>query len=454
MPNRIQGSDFKTLAELGGSGNESKFIGDDQIFMTANSLNKTLKQAIIDGDMGVIANLAVINNSTPGNYSMAATASETQIYHTANISVIYQLPSAPGDTRTFSFYNGGINSTNLLNEVRIQPASGAIIRFRNQVVGFPGFVAVAKRGGSVTIINISPTVWVVTDASYQDHQKNTSIGTVRDISLVGRDTWISRAAMPVAQFALSSWIQNDFAYQSNNAVYQYNGSANTWATKTTQPNNPISNTMAYFLNGFGYSVGGFFAGARRSYNDQYNDATNAWTSRTGTITARNSGGGISLNGYGYVFNGFDPGGPISLAERYNDSANSWSAMAVTGTAKYSLVGFLLNGYGYGAVGAGPVSDHNQYNDSSNTWIGRKAYPLSLEAAGVFANNNYGYVLAGTTGTEVSSVYEYNDSSNTWSLKSPVDAAYDGQGMGFAVGGFGYRSGGRDGVARSSVQQYN
>lgn len=47
---RIQGSDIKTSADLGGD--SSKLPTDDQVYVTALGLNKKLKDAIADGDIG------------------------------------------------------------------------------------------------------------------------------------------------------------------------------------------------------------------------------------------------------------------------------------------------------------------------------------------------------------------------------------------------------------------
>lgn len=47
---RLQDADFKTLTELGGSGNEPKLLNDTKVYVT--SANKRLSDAINDGDIG------------------------------------------------------------------------------------------------------------------------------------------------------------------------------------------------------------------------------------------------------------------------------------------------------------------------------------------------------------------------------------------------------------------
>lgn len=53
MAGRIQNEDIKTSAEIvSGGGTASQLPNDDKIYVTANGINKTLKQAIIDQDIG------------------------------------------------------------------------------------------------------------------------------------------------------------------------------------------------------------------------------------------------------------------------------------------------------------------------------------------------------------------------------------------------------------------
>ena len=50
---KLQNEDFKTEAELTGAGGaKSQLLNDTKIYVTANSINKTLDDAIIDGDIG------------------------------------------------------------------------------------------------------------------------------------------------------------------------------------------------------------------------------------------------------------------------------------------------------------------------------------------------------------------------------------------------------------------
>lgn len=53
MAGKITNDDIKSVAELTGLGaGAPQLPNDDKVYVTANGINKTLKQAIIDGDIG------------------------------------------------------------------------------------------------------------------------------------------------------------------------------------------------------------------------------------------------------------------------------------------------------------------------------------------------------------------------------------------------------------------
>ena len=53
MGGRLQNEDFKTEAELiSAGGAKAQLLNDTKIYVTGNSINKTLDDAIVDGDIG------------------------------------------------------------------------------------------------------------------------------------------------------------------------------------------------------------------------------------------------------------------------------------------------------------------------------------------------------------------------------------------------------------------
>lgn len=77
MPSKIQGSDIKTTAELISAGATAADLPKDtQVYLTANSLNKTLKDAIEAGDIsGGFTNTATQSIAAAGTITVSTTRS-------------------------------------------------------------------------------------------------------------------------------------------------------------------------------------------------------------------------------------------------------------------------------------------------------------------------------------------------------------------------------------------
>ena len=83
MAGRLQNEDHKSEAELtGAGGSASQLLNDTKIYVTATGINKTLEQAIVDGDIGggggasyaFLSNTAggTANNGPSGAYAAGA----------------------------------------------------------------------------------------------------------------------------------------------------------------------------------------------------------------------------------------------------------------------------------------------------------------------------------------------------------------------------------------------
>ena len=82
------------------------------------------------------------------------------------------------------------------------------------------------------------------------------------------------------------------------------------------------------LNGYAYSYGGYDGSNRVATTEQYNDISNAWTTKSDMNTARESLAGSSLNGYAYSYGGYDGTNRLATTEQYNDTARRLSGVLV------------------------------------------------------------------------------------------------------------------------------
>ena len=350
----------------------------------------------------------------------------------------------------------------LLNEVRIQPYSGQQIYWRNQLAINPGYVAIRRRGVTVSITAVTTTTWEVEQVTGTDHLKNTTIGDTRQVAIVGKDVWVTKATGGTARSHIAGFTLNGFGYicdgttgSNSNEVNQYNDSANTWATKATG-GSARAYLSGFAFNSYGYICDGYIAGNSNEVN-QYNDAANTWATMATAGTARNGVAGFAFNGYGYNFGGLVVSTKYNEVNQYNDSANTWATMATCGTARCYLAGFSLNGYGYACDGYDNASTYynevNQYNDSANTWTTKALGGTSRQSPTSFSLNGYGYICDGNTTAVSNEVNQYSDSYNTWTTKALAGTARNGVGS-FALNGYGYVCDGITGSVTNEVNQYN
>lgn len=155
MAGKIQGADVKTEAELISAGaGASSLIKDTQIYVTASSINKTLDDAIIDGDIGG-------GGSSFPTGVLAISGATTLV--SGDDKKLLKITASSAYTITLPAHSA--NQVFWLKEV-----SGADVVTNS--------ITIARNGGTGKIENVS--------ASYVVRQNNFSFGLFDD----GTDWWI------------------------------------------------------------------------------------------------------------------------------------------------------------------------------------------------------------------------------------------------------------------------
>lgn len=581
---KLQGDSFKTEVEVGAA---NRLLKDDQIYVTASSLNKTLKDAIENGDIaGGSADKTIVTTSTP-NTKAITEANGTVFLHTASPGTTYQLPAASiaagkrytfvhrpiktsdgtsvvvtaasndkidyfanGGTRvatlaasTYTHGNSGTSGTlgnaiktamdaasgdggtytvtfdrntrtytitrnastfyflfatganlaatarrlmgfapvdgsalitqvsdaPLFDELRIQPASGDRIRFGGDAIDNPGWLAIRKYGGSVTLVTESDDGWVVDKWNGQQHEKNYTIGQEPDVTIVLSNTWITGLGnMSQARSHMTGAGLNGYGYvfagltppttTTKSDILSYNDTTNAWTVKANSGTVARHSASCCAFNGFFYAAGGDTP-AKGAELTRYNDSADTWTTRaaysgSGGIVDAN---GFSLNGYG-IFSAVSPGAGGTYLARYNDGTNAWSSLAnsLTANRRGHINGgdAALNGYGYmvggyGNPSGGNYSNMEQYNDSANSWILKSNLTSTATDGSMVERAGYLLVRIGTpnNSTGVSSANIYNDSLN-------VFAATPNEGSSSRVGSTGFKAGGYSYIAGGDVDYFS
>lgn len=150
MAGKIQKQDVKTVAELTGAGaTAADLIQDSQIYVTANSLNKQLSQAITDGDL-----------SGGGSSSFASTLAKT-----AN----YTLVSGDANKVILCDSSGGAFQITLPTPtagyfVTIKDSGGAAAS-NNISIARAGSEKIDKGGAGISIVNANDSVSLISDGT-------------------------------------------------------------------------------------------------------------------------------------------------------------------------------------------------------------------------------------------------------------------------------------------------
>ena len=138
-------------------------------------------------------------------------------------------------------------------------------------------------------------------------------------------------------------------------------------------------------NGKIYAIGGYSAKDRWTSGavEEYDLATDTWTARLSMPTARDRlEVGASNNGRVYAIGGLSAGrtlNPLSIVEEYDPATNSWTTRASMPTARFDLgVAAAPNGKIYAIEGHvidfRDVSTVEEYDPAADTWTMRARMP--------------------------------------------------------------------------------
>lgn len=465
---KIQNQALKNSTEAGAV---LRLVPDTKVYITANSINKTLDDAITGGDIGSGGAPSVVTQNSSATYDMTSESPGTVIYHRYGPGTVYTLPTAAAG-KYFTFICDTALDGTIASKMQIKAATGDIILWNNQTCDNPGYLEVTKRGVVVSVTAIDATYWVVDRVVATDHVKNTTIGLEKGVAIVGRDTWISKATFTGSQSVVGAAATlNSYVYvfkgSDNNTPttpttqnIQYNDTTNAWSTKSTFAFARALTAQADAFNGYAYHGGGSASGAAHTDMERYNDFANSTTTRGTTSNQHTDANAATLNGYYYYFTARQSGFP---QERYNDGTNTWSSIATTGASQWYTQAFELSGYVYlpgGVIGFGGSDQRSytyQYNDSANTFIQKSNMTYSAGYGSGASINGRGFSVGGSDGpltTRYSSLSVYNDSLNTWT--SGANSGYSrNRSSGAAASGYFYvAAGNTSGGNVTHTEQYN
>lgn len=252
-------------------------------------------------------------------------------------------------------------------------------------------------------------------------------------------------------------------------VEEYDPAADTWTSMAQLPTARAGVGLVAAANGKIYAIGGA-VNRRRGVDappifapsaavEEYDPATNIWTSKAAMPTARSVlGVAAAANGKIYAIGGsvivtqgteFPTFGPASTVEEYDPATNTWATRTPMPTARSGLgVVAASNGRLY-AVGGSDVASVlptvEEYDPATNRWAVKAAMPTARTEFGLAAAADGAiYAVAGNANGRPLTVMEtYDPTTNVWAARAHPPTARNA--LGFATAGNGrmYAVGGQD-----------
>jgi N-acetylneuraminic acid mutarotase len=278
------------------------------------------------------------------------------------------------------------------------------------------------------------------------------------------NSWTTKASMQTARAQLGVAAVNGKIYAiggGNNSVTggpnvlnvneEYDAATNTWTTREPIPTARHSFGIAVYQNKI-YCIGGSTNGPHLAVNEVYDPATNSWETKTSMPTARAGLTANTVNGKIYLMGG-EPANTTN--EAYDPTTDSWSTKAqIPKSAVYSQSAVLENKV-YLIGGLSSRSSNQIYDPETDTWTSGTPVPAGVAEGAAIATIGVNapvrvYVIGGETTyvrngvahgnvTDLNQVYD--PKSNTWSTGAPLPTELRFFGLAavndtlYAIGGF-------------------
>jgi N-acetylneuraminic acid mutarotase len=259
-------------------------------------------------------------------------------------------------------------------------------------------------------------------------------------------------------YAIGGWNGGGLA-----TVEEYDPTTNTWTNcGTPAPGNGCAPmpTGRYALavgvvNDKIYAIGGHSGSILPTVVEEYDPATNAWTN-CGTPAPGNGCASIPtarewltvgvVGGKIYAIGGTSGGSFLTTVEEYNPATNTWTTKTPMLTGRSGLAVGVVNNKIYaigGSDGSNYLTTVEEYDPTTDTWAMKTAMPTSRAYLAVGVVNNRIYAIGGWNGSSYfTTVEEYGSATNQWLTKAPMSTGRSSLAVGvmnnkiYAIGGVG------------------
>lgn len=181
-----------------------------------------------------------------------------------------------------------------------------------------------------------------------------------------------------------------------------------------------------------YIIGGTSVNGPVSSVDQYDPATDTWTSKAPMLEARWGHSADVVDGKIYVMGGCltTYGDAIQSMEVYDPVTDEWQPLGNMPTARLGFGSCVIDGkiYVTGGRTADPGGDYldivQVYDPSAKSWKNLSSMPGEKGYHSSSARDSYIYAISGTksglSGAGEDLVYKYDIGTNTWTETTPMN----------------------------------
>jgi N-acetylneuraminic acid mutarotase len=216
------------------------------------------------------------------------------------------------------------------------------------------------------------------------------------------------------------------------SVIQYDPTADAWATKANTMPTPRTWLSSSVVGGKIYAIGGAVDlwGAPLSTVEEYDPATDTWTRKADMPTARLCVSTSAVNGKIYAIGGSAGGGQwyqgLTTVEEYDPATDTWTTKADMPTGRTYFSTCAMNGkiYAIGGVKSGDVdnlSSVEEYDPPTDTWTRKADMPTAKSRLATSEVDGRIYAIGGWAGGGVTSTVEEYD-------LTPPPPDYNGNGI--------------------------
>ncbi len=255
------------------------------------------------------------------------------------------------------------------------------------------------------------------------------------VSLSAEGTWETRADMTTARWDLSTCVvdgkifaiggASGYASRPLRTVEEYDPATDTWTTKSEMPTArqglsiSVVNGKIYAIGGIDASGGSYPSAKTFSTVEEYDPATDTWTTKSEIPTARGFHSANVVDGRIYVF-----GGAISCPwcarimtlEMYDPATDTWTRKGDIPRSISTASTSLVDGKIYAIGGEGTVRRIDEYDPVTNTWTRKADMPTPRTDLSTSVLDGKIYVIGGDRGSSyqgIATVDVYDPATDTW-----------------------------------------